>query len=134
MRQFIPSSTTLNKNTCIRDSNGKHWNITIASLGKKLCFEAGWEEFCKAHSLEFGDFLLFGYNAFDSSFTVQIFGRNGCKKEFPGPSEIIEIESDNEEEKIRLKSKIGILIQKALVSSRTSMCSSFFFFVFYYFY
>lgn len=74
--------------------------VTLKKVEQQSFFEKGWSLFVKDNSLEFGDFLVF-YDAGNSEFKVEIFGKNGCKKEvFLGPrrrrSNVKYIESSDE--------------------------------------
>ena len=63
------------------DEIGRLWNVetkTEEGVGD-VVFKKGWEKFANDHSLEFGDFLVFSYDAV-SRFSVKIFDKNGCKK------------------------------------------------------
>ncbi|GAB4848919.1 hypothetical protein Ancab_003731 [Ancistrocladus abbreviatus] len=56
------------------------WIVNLVREGNYVYFKEGWQEFVKHHALELGDFLVFQYDGY-SSFTVNLFGKNGCAKE-----------------------------------------------------
>ena len=69
----------------------------------KVYFDNNWEDFAKEQSLEFGDFLLFTYTTMNLLFDVEIFSKNGCKKESkavpksPGHVKVEAEETESEE-------------------------------------
>ncbi|GAB4847040.1 hypothetical protein Ancab_026052 [Ancistrocladus abbreviatus] len=67
------------KSTITTPAN-KKWIVSMERDGSNLFFKDGWQEFVNYHTLEFGDFLIFRYDG-NSSFTVKLFGKNGCAKQ-----------------------------------------------------
>ncbi|KAK2981019.1 hypothetical protein RJ640_012178 [Escallonia rubra] len=64
----------------LKDRGGKSWNVDMQKANNGLFIRNGWQAFISGNSVKAGDFLVFRYNG-SLSFTVKIFGKNGCKKE-----------------------------------------------------
>ncbi|XP_056694282.1 uncharacterized protein [Spinacia oleracea] len=67
----------------LEDSTGQKWAVALSDVLGSLAFQKGWDEFTKDHGLELGDFLLFRYTT-ESCFFVEIYGRDGYEKTYPG--------------------------------------------------
>ncbi|GAB2282546.1 hypothetical protein Dimus_017087 [Dionaea muscipula] len=71
--------TSVPRKWTIKNSANKRWVVYLERQEDAFLFTDGWEEFVDEQSLELGDFLVFGYDG-DSTFSVKIYGRNGCAK------------------------------------------------------
>ncbi|KAI5319459.1 hypothetical protein L3X38_039167 [Prunus dulcis] len=57
------------------------WNVNVEKVNDGFFFQKGWKEFVHDHGLKLCEFLIFRY-AGNSKFDVDVYGRNGCEKEF----------------------------------------------------
>lgn len=57
------------------------WNVNVEKVNDGFFFQKGWKEFVHDHGLKLCEFLIFRY-AGNSKFDVDVYGRNGCAKEF----------------------------------------------------
>ncbi|XP_068344061.1 putative B3 domain-containing protein Os03g0621600 [Pyrus communis] len=64
----------------LRTSAGT-WCVNVEKINDRFFFQKGWKKFVHDNGLEICEFLVFRY-AFNLRFYVDIYGRNGCKKEF----------------------------------------------------
>ncbi|CAN8251379.1 unnamed protein product [Cochlearia groenlandica] len=63
------------------DEIGRLWSVESKTEDRvRVSFKKGWELIAKDLSLEFGDFLVFRYDAV-SRFFVAVFAKDGCKKD-----------------------------------------------------
>ncbi|XP_062102243.1 B3 domain-containing transcription factor VRN1-like isoform X2 [Humulus lupulus] len=58
----------------------KFWNVNVEKTNNRLFFQKGWNLFLLDNGLEFGDLLVFHYNAGKSEFYVDFYGKNCCQK------------------------------------------------------
>ncbi|XVF17776.1 hypothetical protein REPUB_Repub10bG0152700 [Reevesia pubescens] len=68
------------KEAVLRNQTGKLWLVNLEEGERGLTIKNGWQCFASENSLEIGDFLTFKYDG-KCLFDVEIFGKNGCKKE-----------------------------------------------------
>ncbi|GAB4847038.1 hypothetical protein Ancab_026050 [Ancistrocladus abbreviatus] len=73
LQGFVPRKCT------ILNPAGQTWSVNLEKEGNNLFLKDGWQKFVKHHSLEIGNFLVFRYGG-SSTFSVQLFGKNGCAK------------------------------------------------------
>ncbi|XP_062114138.1 putative B3 domain-containing protein At5g66980 [Humulus lupulus] len=90
------------KEVTLRDHNGKLWRIGLVIIEKYLYFGINWDSFVREHSLVLGDFLIFKLHG-NLLFSVKLFGRDGCNKDFnaskiiPNNTTIVKTEQVEEE-------------------------------------
>ncbi|GAB4860525.1 hypothetical protein Ancab_035685 [Ancistrocladus abbreviatus] len=78
--RFAQTLTSLvDKETCLEDSSGRQWTVTLSCVDGYLAFQQGWHAFSLDHGIELGDFLVFHY-IMGSHFVVHIYGKSGCEK------------------------------------------------------
>lgn len=69
----------------------RSWHVELKEVDGHVYFQEGWQQFVHVNSLEFGDFLVFYYGG-KAQFYVNIYGKNGCRKEVSVPSREIDRE------------------------------------------
>ncbi|GAB4847037.1 hypothetical protein Ancab_026049 [Ancistrocladus abbreviatus] len=96
--------------TTITGPHNRKWSVNLKREGKDYFFKEGWQDFVKDHAIELGDFLVFRYDA-SSSFSVKLFGRNGCLKKISTAGETARVKEESmdfefvEKRKMRRKRK-----------------------------
>lgn len=60
---------------------GGTWPVSLEKRNDRFFFQKGWKEFVQDNGFQLCEFLVFRYYE-KLGFYVDIYGRNGCKKEF----------------------------------------------------
>lgn len=68
------------KSTITTSPEKRSWHVELKEVDGHVYFQEGWQQFVHVNSLEFGDFLVFYYGG-NAQFYVNIYGKNGCRKE-----------------------------------------------------
>ncbi|KAM5576350.1 hypothetical protein ABKV19_007288 [Rosa sericea] len=87
----------LSNSVCLKIPSGCEWEVGVTRSGNKVWFEKGWPAFSKFYSLDYGAFLLFGYEG-NSKFQVCIFDTSATEIAYPihiEESDNINCEDDN---------------------------------------
>ncbi|KAK4414263.1 putative B3 domain-containing protein [Sesamum alatum] len=63
------------------------WQVSVSRNDEHWFLGEGWAEFVQENSVENGDFLTFSYVG-NSTFSVKVFGPNGCRKSIEDRSSI----------------------------------------------
>lgn len=96
-KETIPEKVTL------KDLGGNCWHAYMEKAENGLFINNGWENFVRDKSIEVGSFFVFKYDESSSSFTITIFGRNGCNREEDFVRVKVEEESEEEPKQNYLK-------------------------------
>lgn len=72
----------LSNSVCLKIPSGCEWEVGVTQSGNKAWFEKGWPAFSKFYSLDYGAFLLFGYEG-NSKFQVCIFDTSATEIDYP---------------------------------------------------
>ncbi|KAF6172561.1 hypothetical protein GIB67_007074 [Kingdonia uniflora] len=66
-------------NALLKNTLGMVWRVELEEMKDRFSFYNGWEKFVQDHSLQLGEFVVFGYEG-NSVFTFNVFGHSQVRK------------------------------------------------------
>ncbi|WVZ74737.1 hypothetical protein U9M48_022886 [Paspalum notatum var. saurae] len=69
----------VNQHVLLKDSEGRHSQVTLSVVGGHLAFHQGWNIFVSIHLIKYGELLLFEYVT-TKTFSVRVFGNDSCER------------------------------------------------------
>ncbi|KAF3793557.1 B3 domain-containing protein, partial [Nymphaea thermarum] len=77
---FLEHINASSHHAILKGPSNNIWRVEVKQIRHGTIFMKGWKRFHRDHCLEFGDFLVFGYDG-NMHFSVHIFDRSACEKE-----------------------------------------------------
>ncbi|KAL1221337.1 B3 domain-containing protein [Cardamine amara subsp. amara] len=91
--EYLPNP--LPTNVEVLSYRGRSWTVRMKRRGEKVFLRNGWEDFVNENNLEDGKLMQFTYDC-NRTFSVLIFGHDGCSELRDFPQDVIDVIDDYE--------------------------------------